>query len=86
MRAYGYPRDTESHGESPIELREIAIEADEACLEALSAFAEAALAEMRTLGKRFDHVHFQDTCEAWRDAWPDIVFTTTYSSVALEEE
>ena len=59
MRAYGYPRDTVANGESPIQLREIAIEADEACLEALSAFAQAALAEMRTLGKRFDHVHFQ---------------------------
>jgi hypothetical protein len=85
MRAYGYPCDTDAYGQSPIQLREIAIEADEAFLEALIAFAQAALAEVRTLGKRFDHVHFRDTCDAGRNAWPDIVFTNTYSSVALDE-
>jgi hypothetical protein len=85
MRAYGYPCDTESNDESPVQLREIAIEADEAFLEALIAFAQVALAEMRTLGKQFDYVHFQDRCDAWRDAWPDIVFNNTYSSDALDE-
>jgi hypothetical protein len=85
MTAYGYPCDTEVHGESPIQLREIAIKADDAFLDALIAFAQAALVEVRTLGKRFGHVHFQDKCDAGRDAWPDIVFANTYSSVALDE-
>ncbi len=90
MRAYGYPRDTEAYAESPIQLREIAIEADDAFPDALIAFAQAALAEIRALGKRFDHAHVLDKCvldkcDAWRDTWPDIVFTTTYGSDALNE-
>lgn len=85
MRAYGLPCDTDAYGQSPIQLREIAIEADEAFLEALISFAQAALAEMQTLGKHFDHVHFQDRCDVWHDAWPDIVFADTYNSNALDE-
>ncbi len=90
MKACGYPRDTEAYAEPPIQLREIAIEADETFLEALIAFAHAALAEMRALGKGFDHAHaldkcVLDKCDAWRDTWPDIVFTTTYGSDALDE-
>ena len=78
MKACGYPRDTEAYAESPIQLREIVNGL-------LNAFAQAALAEMRALGKRFDHAHVLDKCDAWRDTWPDIVFTTTYGSDALDE-
>ncbi len=86
MRAYGHPRGAGPDDIAPpIELRDIAIEADEAFLEALRDFAQYALDDMRRLGEAYDHVHFQDKCENWRDDWPDIVLIRRERSEAPTE-
>lgn len=80
MRAYGHLHGVDESAASIVELQSIVIEADEAFLAALRDFAQYALDDMRRLGERYDHVHFQDKCNVWRDAWPDIVLTKRYSN------
>lgn len=83
MRMYGHRRGEREDGEqtpgSNVELEDVVIEVDEEFLVALRDFAQYALDDMRRLGKDYDHVHFQDKCKVWRDAWPDIILIRRYS-------
>lgn len=80
MRAYGHLHGVDESAASIVELQSIVIEADEAFLAALRDFAQYALDDMRRLGGRYDHVHFQGKCKVWRDSWPDIVLTKQNSN------
>ena len=72
MKMFGH-RKGEEQADGGIELEDVVIEVDEAFLVALRDFAQDALDDMRRLGAGYDHVHFQDTCPAWKDTWPDII-------------
>ncbi len=73
MKTYGHPRGADESFETSVELQSVVIQVDEAFLVALRDFAQYALDDMRRLGKDYDHVHFQDKCEVWRESWPDII-------------
>ena len=84
MRTYGYPDGVEENVESIVELQSIVIEVDETFLVALRDLAQDALDDMRRLGERYAHAHFQDKCKIWCDSWPDIVLTRPYSGNSPE--
>lgn len=73
MKTYGHLYGVEESLETFVELKSVVIEVDEPFLVALRDFAQYALDDMRRLGKDYDHVHFQDKCEVWRESWPDII-------------
>lgn len=73
MRMFGHRKGEEQTAGSAIELEDVVIEVDETFLVALRDFAQVALADMRRLGRSYDHVHFQDKSRLWRESWPDII-------------
>lgn len=73
MKTYGHPCGADESFETSVELRSVVIQVDEEFLVALRDFAQYALDDMHRLGKDFDHVHFQDKCDVWRESWPDII-------------
>lgn len=73
MRAYGHRKGEVQAVESTVELDDVVIEVDEPFLVALRDFVQYALDDMRRLGTRYEHVHFQDKSAAWRPSWPDII-------------
>ena len=73
MRMTGHRKGEEQTLDSGIELEDVVIEVDEPFLVALRDFAQCALDDMRRLGPKYDHVHFQDKCKAWKGTWPDII-------------
>lgn len=73
MKMTGHRKGEEQTVGSGIELDDVVIEVDEPFLVALRDFVQCALDEMRDLGQAYDHVHFQDRCEAWKESWPDII-------------
>lgn len=73
MRMFGSPKDESQASGSSIEIESVVIQVDEAFLVALRDFAQYALDDMRRLGPKYDHVHFQDACKVWKDTWPDII-------------
>ena len=43
-------------------------------------FVAHAAAEMERLGPSYDHVHFKDFSDAWRENWADIQLTKIYGA------
>ncbi|MES2669595.1 MAG: hypothetical protein V4673_04150 [Pseudomonadota bacterium] len=84
MKTYGHLYGVEESLETFVELKSVVIEVDEPFLVALRDFAQYALDDMRRLGKEYDHVHFQDKCEVWRESWPDIILIRQSSGDAPE--
>lgn len=73
MRMTGHRKGEELTLQSSVELDDVVIEVDEPFLVALRDFAQYALDDMRRLGPKCDHIHFQDACKVWKDTWPDII-------------
>ena len=73
MRMFGHPKDGTQASGSSIEIESVVIQVDEPFLVALRDFAQYALDDMRRLGPKYDHVHFQDKCKVWKESWPDII-------------
>lgn len=84
MGMYVYRRGVDESLERSVEVQSVAIEVDEEFLVALRDFAQYALDDMRRLGEEYDHVHFQDKCRMWRDAWPDIILIRQSSGDTAE--
>ncbi len=84
MKTYGHLHGVRESLETFVELKSVVIEVDEPFLVALRDFAQYALDDMRRLGKDYDHVHFQDKCEVWRESWPDIILIRQSSGDAPE--
>lgn len=84
MKTYGHLYGVEESLETFVELKSVVIEVDEPFLVALRDFAQYALDDMRRLGKDYDHVHFQDKCDVWRESWPDIILIRQSSGDAPE--
>lgn len=84
MKTYGHLHGVEESLETFVELKSVVIEVDEPFLVALRDFAQYALDDMRRLGKEYDHVHFRDKCEVWRESWPDIILIRQSSGDAPE--
>ncbi len=60
MRGFGYIKDTDS--ETPLELKEVTIQAEPQTLRDMARFLLDVAEQMETYGKGFDHEHFEDFC------------------------
>lgn len=54
-------------------LWEVLIEAEPDSLRELARFITHAADEMERMGASYDHIHFQDESDAWRETWPEVV-------------
>ncbi|MDH4216727.1 MAG: hypothetical protein OEV23_07545 [Gallionella sp.] len=80
MKAFGYPNGQPLNKYGLVKLKEVSISADVETIRSIAKFLLDAAEEMEQLGERYDHVHMQDKCSAWKDSWPDIVIAKPINS------
>jgi hypothetical protein len=71
MKILGYAKDQEDA--TAVTLSEVLFEVSPDALREVARFFAHAASEMERMGETYDHIHFQDACNAWSDEWPEIV-------------